>query len=134
MSEIIKEVMTGGKLTLEFDQDKKTIKITTPNNHQIVILDEQDALQLQDRFGNLVTLGANGISMQSVQDVSISAAGKVNIAAAGNIAIESKADCTVDALNIKQTAQISFIARANAVTEISASGMTSIKGAMVNLN
>lgn len=134
MSETIKEVMTGGKLTLEFDQDKKTITITTPNNHQIVILDEQDALQLQDRFGNLVTLGANGISMQSVQDVSISAAGKVNIAAAGNIAIESKADCTVDALNIKQAAQISFIARANTIAEISAAGLTSIKGAMVNLN
>ncbi|NOT18953.1 MAG: hypothetical protein HOP24_01575 [Sideroxydans sp.] len=134
MSEIIKEVVTGGKLTLEFDQDKKTITITTPNNHQIVILDEQDALQLQDRFGNLVTLGANGILMQSVQDVSILAAGKVNIAAAGNIAIESKADCTVDALNITQTTKISFVARANTVTEISASGMTSIKGALVNLN
>lgn len=134
MSEIIKEVVTGGKLTLEFDQDKKTITITTPNNHQIVILDEQDALQLQDRFGNLVTLGANGISMQSVQDVSISAAGKVNIAATGNIALESKMDCIVDAMNITQTAKASFVAKANAVAEISAEGMTSIKGAMVNLN
>ena len=98
MSDILNKIVTGGKLTLEFDPDKKTITITTPNEHQIVILDEQDALQLQDRFGNQITLGAHGIAMNSVRDISITAAGNINI--------ESQADCTVDALNITQSAKV----------------------------
>lgn len=126
MSDILNKIVTGGKLTLEFDPDKKTITITTPNAHQIVILDEQDALQLQDRFGNQITLGAQGITISSTRDVSISAAGNINI--------ESRGNCTVDAMNITHAAKVAFTAKANAAAEVSAAGQTSLKGAMVTLN
>ncbi|MCH8207813.1 MAG: Rhs element Vgr protein, partial [Nitrospinae bacterium] len=67
-------------------------------------------------------------------DISITAKGKVTIDAVGEVGITSKADVKVEGLNVSNTAKVGFTAKGNATAEISASGQTTIKGAMVMIN
>jgi len=121
-----KALVTKSKLTLEFDDEKKVVTIVTPGKNIVVISDEDKSILLQDQHKNQVKLSSDGIVLDSPKDISITAKGKVSIAATGDVSVESKA-------NIAQTATVGFTAKcANA--ELSASGMTVIKGSMVKIN
>ena len=89
---------------------------------------------MEDQTGNTVELNSSGITLDSPKDINISAKGKITLDAVGNIALTSKADVTASGLNITQTANVGFTAKGNASAEVSASGTTTIKGAMVLIN
>lgn len=129
-----KAIVTKSKLKLEFDDDKKIITIITPGNNKIVLSDEDKSILLQDQNNNQVKLSPDGILLDSPKDITISAKGKISISAIGNIAVDSKADITAGAMNITHTAKVGFTAKGNASAEISASGQTTVKGAMVMIN
>jgi len=129
-----KAIVTRSKLTVEFDEDKKIITITTPGKNKVVLSDDGKSILLQDQNNNKVELSESGIVLDSPKDISISAKGKVSIDAVGNLEMTSKADTKSTALNISNTANVSFVAKGNASTELSASGQTTIKGAMVMIN
>jgi hypothetical protein len=81
--------------------------------------DENDkSIVLVDEHKNTVRLGANGISLVSNTDINISAGGNIKIEG-GNIAIN---------------AQMSLAAKGSATAELSASGQTTVKGAIVMIN
>lgn len=128
-----KAFITKSKLTVEFDDDKKIITISTPGKNSIVISDEDKSILLKDQNNNQVKLSSDGILLDSPKDISISAKGKISLAATGNIALDSKGDVTAGGMNITHTAKVGFTAK-GATAEISASGPTTIKGAMVNIN
>ena len=129
-----KAVVTRSKLKIEFDEEKKVITLLTPNDNKIVISDEQKSILLQDENNNKVELNAGGITLDSPKDIKINAKGKVAIDAVGNIELASQADIANNALNIKQEAKIGVVAKGGASAELSASGQTTIKGAMVLIN
>jgi Rhs element Vgr protein len=121
-----KALVTKSKLTLEFDDDKKVITIVTPGKNTIVIDDDDKSILLQDQNKNKIKLSSDGIALDSPKDIVISAKGKISISATGDISMDSKA-------NISETATVGFSAKcANA--EISASGVTVVKGSMVKIN
>jgi len=76
----------------------------------------------------------SGIVMDSPKDIKISAKGNVNISATSNITLKANADVKVDGLNIVNNAQVGFTGKGSATAEISASGQTTVKGAMVMIN
>ena len=129
-----KAIVTRSKLTLEFDEDKKVITIVTPGKNKIVISDDAKSILLQDQNGNKVELKPEGIVLDSPKDIAISAKGKVTIAAVGNIELSSKADLKGKALNVNHEASIGLVAKGGASAELSASGQTTVKGAMVMIN
>ena len=106
----------------------------TPGNNQIVISDEDKSIVLKDQNNNMIELGPNGIVLDSPKDIKITAKGKITIDAMGEVGITSKADVKLDGLNITNTAKVGFTAKGNATAEISASGQTTVKGAMVMIN
>jgi uncharacterized protein (DUF2345 family) len=79
-------------------------------------------------------LNADGIVLDSPKDISITATGKITIDATGEIGMSSKADVTVEGMNVNHNANVGFVAKGNASAELSASGQTTIKGAMVMIN
>jgi hypothetical protein len=79
-------------------------------------------------------LNSSGILLDSPKDIQITAKGKISISATGAIETSSKADVSVSGQNVNNTAQIGFVAKGNATAEISASGQTTVKGAMVMIN
>lgn len=129
-----KAIVTRSKLTLEFDEEKKTITITTPGKNRIVLSDDAKSILLEDQTGNKVTLSESGIALDSPKDIAISAKGKISLDAVGNIGLSSKADLKQEAMNIASSAQIGFSAKGAASAELSASGQTTVKGALVMIN
>lgn len=130
----IKAIVTKSKLKIEFDDENKITTIITPSKNKIVLSDKDKSILLQDMNDNKVELSKSGIVMDSPKDIKISAKGKISIDAMGAIDISSKADVGVKGLNIKQEAQASFSAKGNASAELSASGQTVVKGALVMIN
>jgi len=129
-----KVIETKSKLKIEFDDDKKVITVVTPGNNKIVLSDDDKSIVIQDKNNNKVSLTTSGISMESPKDIAITAKGKVSIDATEGVAISSKADVTVKGVNVSNSADVGFTAKGNATAELSASGQTTVKGAMVMIN
>ncbi len=130
----IKALVTKSNLKFEFDDENKVITLITPGNNKVIISDKDKSILLQDQNDNKIELGPDGIVFDSPKDIKISAKGAVTIDAVGKISMTSKADVEVEGMNVNHTAQIGFVAKGSASAELSASGQTTVKGAMVMIN
>ena len=129
-----KAIVTRCQAKIEFDDDKKIITIQTPANNKVVLSDDGKSILLQDQNNNKVELNPGGIVLDSPKDIKISAKGTISLDAVGAISISSKADVKSTGLNVSCEAQAGFTAKGTATAELSASGQTVVKGAMVMIN
>lgn len=129
-----KAIVTKSELKVEFDDDKKVITIVTPGGNKIVISDDDTSILLADQNNNTVKLGSDGIALDSPKDITITAKGKVSVDAAGGLELNSKADIKITGMNVNNEAKVGFVAKGSASAELSASGQTTVKGAMVMIN
>jgi len=129
-----KAIVTRSELKIEFDEDKKITTIVTPGNNTIVLSDDEKSILLQDQNDNKVELNPDGIVLDSPKDISITAQGKITIEAMDAIDMSAQADVSVKGLNVNHEANVGFVAKGNASAELSASGQTTVKGAMVMIN
>jgi uncharacterized protein involved in type VI secretion and phage assembly len=129
-----KAIVTRCKSKLEFNEADKVITLVTPGKNQIVISDKDKSITLTDQNNNKVELAPGGITLDSPKDITIKAKGKITLDAVGEVSITSKADVKVAGLNINCTAQVGFAGKGSATAELSASGQTTVKGAIVMIN
>jgi Rhs element Vgr protein len=129
-----KGIVTKSNLRIEFDDEKKITTIDTPGGNKVVISDDQKSILLSDQNSNKVELNSNGIIMNSPKDITLNSKSRIVIDAISGIDISSKSDVKVTGLNINQTANVGFVAKGSATAELSASGQTTVKGAMVMIN
>ncbi len=130
----IKAIVTKSEIKVEFDDENKVLTLVTPASNTIVISDKDKSILLQDETGNKVELSASGIVLDSPKDISITATGKITLDATGEIGVSSKADVSIAGLNITAEANVGFTGKGSATAELSASGQTTVKGAMVMIN
>jgi Rhs element Vgr protein len=121
-----KAFVTRNNLKIEFDEEKKSISFLTPANNSIIISDDGKSIEIKDQNSNSVKLSTEGISIESAKDIKISAN--------GNIEINAKSDLALSGLNVNATADVDFTGKGNATAELSASGQTTVKGAIVMIN
>lgn len=114
----IKGFVTREKITIELDDEKKALRIETPGGNKILVSDDQKGISLEDQNGNTIVMNDQGVTIESKKALTLKAAQDVSIE--GNN------------VNIKANAQLK--ATGNASAEISASGNTVVKGAMVQIN
>ena len=129
-----KAIVTRSKLRVIFDDEKKIVTIITPASNKIVVNDDTKTILLQDETGNKVQLSPDGILLDSPKDITVNAKGKIAVSAVGEISITAQADVKVAGLNVSNTAQVGFTAKGSATAELSASGQTTVKGALVMIN
>ena len=129
-----KTIVTREKLKLTFDEEKKVITLETPGGNKITISDEAKGITLEDQNQNTLTLNDKGIALDSPKDIAITAKGKVTVDATGELGLTSKADIKMKGMNVNATADVGLVAKGSASAEISASGQTTVKGAMVMIN
>lgn len=110
------------------------VTIVTRSGSRIGIDDPNKTLCLQDISGNKIEMGPDGITITSVKDITFVAAGQLQMQATGNVVTTARADVIQSGMNINQTAQVGYVAKGNASAELSASGTTTVKGAMVMIN
>ncbi|MBB1487164.1 type VI secretion system tip protein VgrG [Oceanospirillum sediminis] len=129
-----KAIVTRSKLKIEFNEKDKITTIITPGENKIVISDKDQSILLQDQNDNKVELASGGITLDTPKDIKASAKGDISLEATGKISLSSKGDMSLDGMNVKVTAKAALTAKGSSTAEFSASGQTTVKGAMVAIN
>jgi Rhs element Vgr protein len=129
-----KSIYSKSGINIRFDDIDKILTIATPSKNTVILDDKNKSVSIKDMNGNSIVMDNSGITMQSPKDISLKADGNINLTATSNIALKATADVTVDGLSITNSAKKSFTAKGNASAELSASGQTTVKGAMVMIN
>jgi len=130
----IKALVTRSKSKIEINDKDVIITITTPANNKIVISDKDKSILLSDQNGNTVTLDPSGIALDSPADIKLTAKGSITLSADAAISLTAQADLTAKGLNVTAQAQVAFTGKGSASAELSASGQTTVQGAMVMIN
>ena len=130
----IKAITTKAKLNVTFNDEKKDIIIQTPGGNKITISDDQKSISIEDQNSNSIKMTSSGIVINSGKDITLKATGNITLDATGKVSVTAKQDVAVSGLNISNTAQMGFTAKGNATAELSASGQTTVKGAIVMIN
>lgn len=113
-----KGFFTKGKSKLVFDDDKKSITIETENANKIIITDDDAGVFIEDENGNKIMLNSDGISLESANDLILKASG----------------DIKIEGMNININASAEFKGEGGGGVDLSSSGMTVIKGSLVQIN
>ncbi len=129
-----KAIVTRSKLRIEFDDEDKVISVTTPGNNKLIFSDKDQSILVQDQNLNTLELSPAGITLASPKDIKISAKGTISFDAIGAINLTSRADIKSVGLNVICEGQVGFSGKGAAAAELSAAGMTTVKGAMVMIN
>ncbi|MHA8063843.1 hypothetical protein [Aquirufa aurantiipilula] len=126
-------IVTDHQLKVSFDDETGSILISTPKGNLIELNDELNILKLSDQFQNSITMNKQGIQLDSYGDITISGM-NINLKAQTTIDLNAALGIKSRAMDIEQKADSRFIASGNASAELSASGNTVVKGAIVNIN
>lgn len=129
-----KALVTRSLHKIEFDEKDKIITITTPGTNKIVLDDKDKSILISDQNSNHIKLSADGMELKTAKNLKFQAQGGISLEATGAIQITSKADVKVAGLNVSCEAQVGIVAKGSATAELSASGQTTVKGAMVMIN
>ena len=129
-----KAIVTREKMLIEFEEEKKIITVSTPGRNIVELSDEGKHIKVTDMNKNEVILDKNGITLSSAKDITLKAKGGIKMDATMKISGTAKQDINLEGMNVKMQAKIGASIKGNATTELSASGQTTIKGAMVMIN
>lgn len=129
-----KALVTRKKLKIEFDEEKKIITVSTPGNNKVELNDDGKSVTLTDANGNEVKMDKDGISLSSAKDIKLSAKGNITMDATMKLSGSAKQDASLEGLNVTVQGKMGATVKGNATAELSASGQTTVKGAMVMIN
>ncbi len=127
-------IVTPEKLMVEMDDEKKIITIITPEKNSVILNDDSKSIIIQDQNKNKIELNSSGILISSEKDINLKAKGNIVLDATSKAEIKAKQDVTISGLNVNAKAQVGLKVTGSATAEISASGQTVVKGAMVMIN
>lgn len=129
-----KAIVSNTQLKIDMDDVKKVIQITTPGGHTVTMSDDQQSIGIVDSNKNKLEMSSSGISIESPGDVAIKATGQIQIKAQTSVTVEATADLSLKGMNVNAEAQIAAAIKGQAQAELSASGQTTVRGAMVMIN
>ena len=113
-----KGFVTRSGIKFIFNDEMNSVTLETPNGKIIKIDEDADVIKLEDESSNSITLNSDGITMESQRDINLSASGDVRI----------------EGTNVEISANADFKAEGTTGAEVSAQGITNIKGSLVNIN
>ena len=130
----IKSFTTRSHIKIKMDDEEKILSIETPGGNSVVLSDKDKSVCLKDQNNNKLILSNDGITILSDKDITLKTNGNIVFDSVGKTSLISKQDVNIEGANINQTAHIGFTAKGNATAELSASGQTTVKGAIVMIN
>lgn len=114
----LKAIVTREKLRVDFDDENKIITISTPGGNKLALNDDDGGVFIEDQNGNKITMDSNGIVVETNKVFEVKASQDVKLE--GNNT------------TVKANAQLKL--QGTAGSELSASGNTVVKGAIVQIN
>lgn len=113
-----KGYVSRSEMKMIFNDDVKSFSLETPGGNKLLITEEDKKIHLEDQNGNKITMNEDGITIDSIKDIILKAAGDIK-ADGVNIAIKGSAQTKVEG---------------GSGAELSSGGATKVKGSMVNIN
>lgn len=129
-----KSIYSKSGICIRFDDEDKILVIETPGKNIFTLDDKNKTISVKDMNENSLTMDDSGIALKSEKDIKLTATGKIELSGDGGINLKSSADVTIKGMNVQAEADVGFTGKGSASAEISASGQTTIKGAMVMIN
>lgn len=129
-----KAFVTRENMRIEFDEEKKIITVSTPGKNTVELSDDGKHIKLTDPNKNEMTMDKDGITLSSAKDITLKAKGNIKLDATLKLSATAKQDASLEGLNVKVQAKVGATVKGNATAELSASGQTTVKGAMVMIN
>ncbi|MEM6721438.1 MAG: type VI secretion system tip protein VgrG [Bacteroidota bacterium] len=112
-----KVIMTKSEIKITMNDELKSITMETPAEKVVTIDDDEGVITLKDENNNIITMNADGITIESGKDIIMKATGDINMEGI-NIAIAASAELTAEA----------------AAATLEGSATTTIKGGIVQIN
>lgn len=122
----IKGFVTRSDMKVLFDDQKKSITISTPGGNSLIISEDEKSINTTDQTGNIWKLSPDGIEVSSPKDITIKATGKISLQATQDLSLEG--------LNVKGKATAELSLEGSAKASLKGGGQTEIKGGMVMIN
>ena len=94
----------------------------------------EKSITLSDANGNEVKMDKDGIALSSAKDIKLTAKGNITMDAMMKLSGSAKQDASLEGLNVTVQGKMGATVKGNATAELSASGQTTVKGAMVMIN
>lgn len=113
-----KGFVSQSELKLLFNEETKSIELSTPEGNTLLISEDEGGISLTDQNDNKLVLNADGITLESAADLILKASGDVKI----------------EGTNISPKASANFKAEGSAGAEISSSATLTLKGSLVQIN
>lgn len=129
----IKAIMTRSKLEITFDDQNKVLEIKTPGKRAVRLDDKAGTLTVSDDNRNSITLSSSGITIDSSKDLVLKAASNITVQAGAALNMSAGTNATLTGVQVSHKASGAFSAQGG-TAGLSATGITTITGAMVNIN
>lgn len=129
----MKAIVTPSDLEVTIDDRYEIIEVKTPGGQSVTIDDKAGHVVVKDKNSNTVTMSSTGIVLDSASNVEINAKQSVTIDAT-DIALKAQGNVDIEGAQITNKAHNKFSATGNAAAELIASGICTVKGAMVKIN
>jgi uncharacterized protein involved in type VI secretion and phage assembly len=129
-----KAIVSNSQLKITMDDDKKVIVIRTPGGHVVTLSDDQKSITIVDSNSNKMEMSSSGIALTSASDIKLKATGQIQMEAQTNVGIKANMNLSLEGLNVDAKAQVALSAKGQASAELSASGQTTVRGALVMIN
>lgn len=113
-----KGIVTKSGMRFIFDDELISVTIETPKGNVISLSEEDGEIGIADENGNVMTMNADGITIESAKDLILKAGG----------------DVTIEGTNMTNKAASKFSADGGSGAELTSGGQAVIKGALVAIN
>lgn len=130
----IKALVTRGKLEIEFDEENKILQLRTPGKHLIKMNDQAAEISIEDSNGNSLVLSKAGVALSSASNLKIEARGNITVGAGGSLELSAEANASMQGLQVAHTAKTKFSAKGSASSEVTSSGILTLRGSLVKIN
>jgi uncharacterized protein involved in type VI secretion and phage assembly len=128
-----KALVTRGRLEIGFDDRNGVLEIRTPK-HSIVLDEKAGAVTITDASRNRVALSKGGIALESASNLTISAKGNITIDAKANLSLKAGATAALEGSMVNAKAKVKLAAGSGGMSELTASGLVKVQGAIVKIN
>ena len=130
----VSALVSAGQSTLEFDDRSGTLALRTVGGREVTLSDGHGQLRLADAQGTEVVMDGQGLRIASAGDLHLKCEGRLTLEALRGVTLKSAGDVDVQGLNVRCQAQIVFAGHGATTAEVTSTGLTTVKGALVLVN
>lgn len=129
-----KSIRTRTGLQIDFYDSEGAVEIHTPGKQSVRLDDTGKSIAINDMNGNLITMSPQGISISSAAALTLYAKSNITIKSDASVTVTGENQVSISGMIVQTTASGTLTLKGNASAELSASGITTVKGALVNIN